>query len=98
MEADGNSHLFHIGEIVWANNEIRRRLRDKFGETFSVILVTAGSYRLVLDAPRVTSAKVQASRIPGEASGGSWRAATRAKGTHHSAAIPVLWAVASLHK
>jgi hypothetical protein len=26
-----NSDLFHIGEIVWAKEEIRGRLRDKFG-------------------------------------------------------------------
>jgi hypothetical protein len=34
-----NSELFHIGEITWAKEEIRERLRDKFGESVFARLI-----------------------------------------------------------
>jgi hypothetical protein len=34
-----NSELFHIGEILWAKEETRERLRDKFGETVFARLI-----------------------------------------------------------
>src|SRR6516162_2183020 len=34
-----NSELFHIGEILWAKEEIRERLRDKFGESIFARLI-----------------------------------------------------------
>jgi hypothetical protein len=34
-----NSELFHIGEIVWAKEEIRERLRDEFGDSIFARLI-----------------------------------------------------------